>query len=248
MTITDQHWSPINTLAVQRITSLDVSPDGRRLAFTVIRAVMTPEKDGYLAQVYLAESEGKLPRQLTTGETSSFSPQWSPNGWSIAFLSRNNIWLMSLPLGNTCQVTDIPTGVSSFKWSPDGSMIAFTIADDPESAAENDAPRIAGQGLKKQRLHLISLAELSHGPVSGRPLTGAEMHVGAPEVPEAYNWSPDGNAIVFAHCPSPQPNDWPGTRLALLNLADGSIQPLGGQETTAFDPHFSPGHPVFPRG
>lgn len=241
MILTDQRWSPINTLAIQHITSLDVSPDGRRLAFTVMQAMMTPEKNGYLAQIYLAESDGKPPRQLTAGETSSFAPQWSPDGRCIAFLSRNNIWLMSLPSGNTHQVTDAPTSVSSFKWSPDGSMIVFTAADDSESAAEKDGPRIVGQGLNKQRLHLVSLAELPRGPGRGRPLTGAEIYVGAPEVPEAYNWSPDCKSIIFCHSPSPRPDDWPGTRLALLHLADGSIQPLGGQEdTTAFDPHFSP--------
>lgn len=64
--------------------------------------------------------------------------------------------------------------------------------------------------------------------------------MGAPEVLEACNWSPDCNAIVFSHSPTPQPNDWPGTRLALLTLVDSSIRPLGGQDTVAFDPHFSP--------
>lgn len=142
-------------------------------------------------------------------------------------------------------MTDAPAGVSSFKWLSDGSMIAFTAADGLIPAEVQDAQKkngilIVGQDLKKQRLRLISLADLSHGPGSGRPLTGGEIHVGSPEVPEAYNWSPHGNAIVFSHSPSPQPNDWPGTRLALLNLADSSIRPLGGQDTVAFDPHFSP--------
>ncbi len=245
MTLTDQHWSPGDTLAIKRITSLDVSPDGRRIAFTVMQAVMTSEPGGFLSQVFLTDPQGNQPIQLTAGECSSFAPRWSPDGQFVAFLSQNNVWLYSLETGNRQQLTDVPAGVSSFKWSPDGSMIAFTAADDLtpaeiEAAQGKSGARIVGQGLKRQRLHLILLAELPHGPGSGHPMTGAEMHVGAPEVPEAYNWSPDGNAIVFAHSPSPQPNDWPGTRLALLNLADGSIQPLGGQDTTAHDPHISP--------
>ena len=64
--------------------------------------------------------------------------------------------------------------------------------------------------------------------------------MGAPEVPEAYTWSPDGKTIVFAHCRSPQPNDWPSTRLGRLNLEDGSIQPMGPDEAVALDPHISP--------
>lgn len=245
MTLTDQHWTPGDTLAIKRITSLDVSPDGKRLAFTVMQAVMTSEQSSFQSQVYLADPQGSTPVQLTSGECSTFAPQWSPDGQFIAFLSQKNVWLYSLKTGNSQQATDVPAGISSLKWSPDGSMIAFTAADgltpaEVQAAQGKNDPRLVGQGLKNQRLRLISLAELSHGPVSGRPLTGAEMNVGAPEVPEAYNWSPNGDAIVFAHCPSPQPNDWPGTRLALLTLADGSVQPLGGQETTAFNPHFSP--------
>lgn len=240
MALTIRHWSPADTLAVKHITGLDVSPDGRRLVYTVMQAVLTCEPSVFQSQVYLADPEGSPPVPLTMGEHSSFAPQWSPDGQYIAFLSQKNIWLCSMVTGNVQQATDVATGVSSFKWSPDGSRIAYTAACDSGSTGEKNGPRLVGQGLKKQRLHLASLAELVRGPSSGHPLTGEELHVGSPEVPEAYNWSPDGKYIVFSHSPSPQPNDWPGTRLALLNLAHGSIRPLGQQEITAFDPHFSP--------
>ncbi len=240
MTLTDQPWSPLHTLAIQRITSTDVSPDGNRFVFTINQTMMTPERNSFLAQIYLAEPGGKPPMQLTTGETSSFAPQWSPDGLSIAFLSRNNIWLMFLPSRNTIQLTEVPTGVSSFKWSPDGSVIAFTATDDSESAEKEEGPRVVGQGMKNRRLFLVSLAELSRGPARGQPLTGSELNVGAPEVSEAYNWSPDGKHIVFSHCHSPSPNDMPSIRTACLNLEDGSIHPLGPEGAMAFNPSISP--------
>jgi Tol biopolymer transport system component len=61
-----------------------------------MQARMTSEESRYISQVYLADLGGDPPKPLTSGESSSFAPQWSPDGWSIAFLSRNNIWLMSL--------------------------------------------------------------------------------------------------------------------------------------------------------
>ena len=71
MTLTGQQWAPGNTLAIRRITSLDVSPDGRRLAFTVMQAVMTSEQSGFQSQVYLATPDGSQPIRLTAGEASS---------------------------------------------------------------------------------------------------------------------------------------------------------------------------------
>jgi len=155
-------------------------------------------------------------------------------------VSQNNIWLMSLPSGNTRQLTDVPTSVSSFKWAPDGSMIAFTAADDSVSAGEKDGPRIVGQGMKNQRLYLVSLAELAGEPLRGRPLTGSDLNIGAPEGPGAYAWSPDGKRIVFSCSRSPSPNDMPSIRTACLNLEDGSIQPLGPEGAMALDPSISP--------
>jgi len=240
MTLTDRHWSPHDTLAIQRITSLDVSPDGRRLAFTVMQSVIPSEQSSFQSQVYLASPDGSQPIRLTAGEFPSFAPQWSPDGQFIAFLSQQNVWLYALETGSLQQGTDALAGISSFKWSPDGTMIAFTTADDSESAGEKDGPRIVGQGMKNQRLFLVSLAELSHRPARGQPLTGSELNVGAPEGPGAYAWSPDGKQIVFSHSRSPTPNEMPSIRTACLNLEDGSIHPLGSEGTMAFNPSISP--------
>jgi dipeptidyl aminopeptidase/acylaminoacyl peptidase len=238
-------WTTHDTIALQRMGNVDASPDGKRAAFTVAQAVMTAEKSGYLAQIYLADSAGGQPQQLTAGEVSSFGPQWSPDGRSIAFLSRNNIWLMPVDTGNAQQITDVPAGVSSFKWSPDGDMIAFTAPDEPapeeaQATREKNDPRVVGQGQRKQRLYVVTLAEIAGRPARGCSLTESGIHVGAPEVPEAYNWSPDCTTIVFSHSHSPSSNDWPSTRLACLALADGSIRPLGPDGAVVFDPHISP--------
>jgi dipeptidyl aminopeptidase/acylaminoacyl peptidase len=240
-----QPWTTGDTLAIKRITSTDVSPDGKCIAFTVTQAIMTPEKSSYLSQVYLADSGGNPPRQLTVGEFSSFSPRWSPDGKSIAYISQNNIWLISLEDGNAQSVTKVATSVSSFKWSQDGSMIAFTAADAPspeeeQAAREKNDIRIVDQGVKNQRLYLIKLAELPHGPLRGQPLTGSDLNIGAPEAPGAYAWSPDGKKIVFSHSRSPSPNDMPSIRIACLNLEDGSIRLLGPEGAMAFDPSISP--------
>lgn len=210
MALPDRHWSLQDTLAIRRITSTDVSPDGKQLAFTVTQAVMTAGISSFLSQVYLADSYGNPPRQLTFGQFSCSSPRWSPVGRSIAYVSQNNVWLMALEDGNAQQVTNVATSVTSFRWSPDGSMIAFTAADAPspeeeQATREKNGIRIVDQGVKNQRLYLVPLTGLSSGPMRGEPLTGSDLNIGAPEVPGAYAWSPDGKRIVFSHSRSPSP-------------------------------------------
>ncbi len=235
-------WTTQDTIALNRIGSVNVSPDGKAVLFTVVQAVMTPGQSGYLAQIFLADDQGTTVEQLTFDERSSFDPQWSPDGKTIAYLSRGNIWLLDINTRRVQQLTAVQSGVSSYKWSPDGSRIAFTALGEPEagSAGGDNGPRIVGQGGRKQRLWVISLADISNGPGMGQPVTGSDIHVGSPEVPGAYQWSPDGQTLVFSHSRSSQQDDWPTTRLAGLSLADGLVHPLGPDDRVVWDPQISP--------
>ena len=238
-----RQWTTQDTLALNRIGSVAVSPDGQSVLFTVVRAVIAPGKSSYLARIYLTNDQGASFEQLTKDEYSSADPQWSPDGRTIAYLSRGNIWLLDIKTRHVQQLSAVASGVSSYKWSPDGSRIAYTSLGEPApgASAENNAPLVVGQGGRKQRLWIISLADLANGPGTGQPLTGSEIHVGSPEIPGAYQWSPDGQILIFSHSHSTQPDDWPTTRLARLSLVDGSLHPLGPDDRVVWDPQISPG-------
>jgi dipeptidyl aminopeptidase/acylaminoacyl peptidase len=242
MADTERKWTTQDTLFIKRIGGVDPSPDGKSVLFSVVQPVMDSEKSSYLAQVYRAGPGSDPAAPLTLGEASSFDPQWSPDGGTVAFLSRGNIWLLPSASGVARQLTAVPTAVSSFKWSPDGRRIAFTAMDETacNGTSEKNSPRIVGQGLGKQRLFMVSVADIDGAPVHGQPLTAPDIHVGSPEEPGAYQWSPDGKAIIFSHSRSSQQDDWPTTRLARLSLEDGGFQPLGPTDRVAWDPQISP--------
>jgi dipeptidyl aminopeptidase/acylaminoacyl peptidase len=244
-------WTPELMMQVRQIGGVEVSPDGKRVVYTVRKALMEGEKSEYLTHLHLANADGSKPLQLTQGEHSCDSPQWSPDGESIAFLSKRlgtrNIWVIRVQGGEARQLTTVKDSVGSFKWSPDGQSIAFTALDPLTSEAEkaakekNDA-RVVDENIKMSRLYVISSRTTNGLPTEANLLTKSNYSVGSEggRAGRAFDWSPEGKTLVFSQTSTPRPDDWMSANLMLVDVATGTVKPLVQTPAAETLPCFSP--------
>jgi Tol biopolymer transport system component/imidazolonepropionase-like amidohydrolase len=97
--------------------SVDVSPDGRELAFDL------------LGDLYVLPIEGGEARVIASGVAWQMQPRWSPDGRRIAFTSDagggDNLWVADRDGSNARAVTkETFRLLNSPAWSPDGEYLA----------------------------------------------------------------------------------------------------------------------------
>jgi imidazolonepropionase-like amidohydrolase/Tol biopolymer transport system component len=97
--------------------SLDVSPDGKEIAFDL------------LGDIYAVPIGGGEARALTSGVSWDMQPRYSPDGTRIAFTSDrsggDNVWVMDRDGSHPMQVTKEDFRLpNSAVWAPDGDFLA----------------------------------------------------------------------------------------------------------------------------
>src|SRR5450830_524930 len=118
-------------VAMERVGHPVLSPDATRVVYTVRSTNL--DKNRGNTQLWLIDlrAPNAAPRQLTRGESSASDPEWSPNGDVIYFLSgrsgSSQVWQLPLNGGEASKVTDLPLDVDTFRLSPQGDRLAFSM-------------------------------------------------------------------------------------------------------------------------
>ena len=159
---------------------VDVSPDGRRIAFSV------------LGDIYTMPIGGGTPDRIAEGLAWEVQPRWSPDGKRIAFTSDrgggDNIWMMDADGSNMHQITEEDFRLTNQPtWSPDGRFVAakkhFTTGRSL-GTGEIWLYHVSGGGGVK----LVERPDETHQKELGEPI-----------------YAPDGSAIYYTRNTTPGP-------------------------------------------
>lgn len=189
-----------------------ISPDGRRVVFTVKRT--DAEKNKYYTSLWMADVESREAHPFTGDCHADGLPRWSPDGRQIAFTSDRDkekacLYVIAPDGGEARPLVTLEEGsISGVAWSPDGSRLAFLYRETPperrKKAAEErkekelSSPvrvhttlfyRLDGTGYFDDAYAQLYVADASTG--EAKRLTDERHHLGDPV------WSPDGKTLAF---------------------------------------------------
>jgi dipeptidyl aminopeptidase/acylaminoacyl peptidase len=238
----ENRLTPELILGIKTIADAQLSPDGGNIVFQVARPRRDDEKPGgAMSEIWMISARGGEPARFTYNEKSDRSPQWSPDGKWVAFLSqrgesdRTQIYLISPGGGEALPLTNSDNSILAFKWSPDSNRIAYTVTD-PKTKEELQAERegrdwtVADRNYKHTRLYTIDLKTHESKLITGQPLT---IH--------DFDWSPDGRQFILSATITPAVDDaYMRTRLLTISSAGGEPRLLVNTEGKLTYPRWSP--------
>jgi len=191
----------VDLINVPSLGDPQVAPDGRQILF--VRSDADWKANKRVSHVWRVNADGSDPVQMTSGPEGESSPRWSPDGRTIAFVSKRGsdeaaqAYVLSNAGGEAQRITSHETAVSGIAWSPDGAAVYF-LAPEPKTAEEKSRDKAKDdvyafdEDYKQQHLWKVVVATKAEQRVTQGDFTVA-----------SYRLSRDGHRIALQRAPNP---------------------------------------------
>lgn len=125
-------------------SAMDLSPDGRWVAYVVANNEKTKPEDRDASSqsgvplgrtgddIWITETHTRESRNLTGGKGENWLPTWSPDGSRLAFISDRDgsgqakVWAWTRETGVLKKVSDVAVRTDQLQWFPEGRRLLFT--------------------------------------------------------------------------------------------------------------------------
>lgn len=248
--------------AMQRLGDVQLSPDGKKVVFTVTKYNMETNKGN--TDLWLAASDGGRPVQLTSSESAESHPRWSPDGRKLAFISdrdgSSQIYYLPTDGGEAYKAVALPMDVDGVEWSPMGKDLIFTAEVYPDLSFKESAEKIEKNNAKKVKAKLIDrlmyrpwnrwkvdvYSHLFTVPANGGDVVAITS--GAFDCPpidlgggQDYRFSPDGKHIAYVANLDPMVTTSTNNDVFLVPFIGGPAQNISADNKAVDNqPVFSP--------
>ncbi len=161
-------------LRLSIVTSISLSPDEKKIAYTLER--IDRENNRYYTNLYVYDLARKSAFQFTHGNHADHRAVWSPNGAQLAFVStrekKTGIYLMPADGGPEKKLIELEADFGDLIWTPNGKELVF--------------------GLRYQDAHFISDEKKKHEPPAFRHITKLYYRL------DGYGFIPQDKWQVYA--------------------------------------------------
>jgi dipeptidyl aminopeptidase/acylaminoacyl peptidase len=238
--------------ALRSLGEVQISPSGGQVAYALTR---NDKGARPTSEIWIRDLQSGKTTRLGADGNGASGPRWSPDGKWIAFSGRigdssgvavaradgSEAHLLATTRGTNAV---LPRAGNRLVWSPDGTRLAYTsTAAGPEADANGDPMVItryaykptASEGLTRfndnRRTH-IYIVDVATRRVKQMTEGSRDEH--------SIDWSPNGEEIVYASNPEPDPDRVFHLDLFAVNVATGKARTIVHKRTVETQPAWSP--------
>ena len=243
-----KNFSPKDVKKIIHVSNPVINPNKETVCYVLKKANKKTKKNSWDSEIKITDLSTFKNKTVSSKDFDAFSPKWSPDGKTLAFLSKRTkdkkyqIYFLDMGGGEAQRFTKEKNGVNSFDFSPDGKSVVFTSSHDPEKSKYKESFaedvevietafwRLNGQGsFLRKRNHLF--VQKIKGKKS-KKITSGNWSVGS--------WNAQNDKILYSRTPNPESNMGQAMRSELY-----SVPIQGGKETKITSFGKSVYHPVF---